>query len=36
VWQALRAGLRLWNFVETGSSGSGVYTRVFVISGVKK
>lgn len=36
LWPALRAGLQLWNVVETGSRGSGVYTRVFVLSGVKR
>ena len=29
IWQTIRAGLKLWNLAETGSSGSGVFTRVF-------
>ena len=36
IWQAIRIGLRLWNLAETGSVGAGVWTRVFLISGVKK
>ena len=36
LWQAIRTGMRVWNFAETGSSGSGAYTRVFLISGVKE
>jgi SAM-dependent methyltransferase len=35
LWQSLRALLRLWNLIETGTPGSGVFTRVFVISGCK-
>jgi hypothetical protein len=35
VWQAIRAGLKVWNIAETGDAGSGVFTRVFLISGVK-
>jgi 2-polyprenyl-3-methyl-5-hydroxy-6-metoxy-1,4-benzoquinol methylase len=35
IWQAIRAGLKFWNLAETGSAGSGVFTRVFLISGVK-
>jgi len=34
-WQGIRALLRLWNVVETGRPGSGILTRVFVISGCK-
>lgn len=33
VWQVIRAFLRVWNISETGSPGSGVYTRIFLISG---
>lgn len=29
VWQVIRGGLAVWNLAETGSIGSGVYTRVF-------
>jgi len=35
VWRAIRAGLKIWNFAEMGETGSGVFTRVFLISGVK-
>lgn len=35
LWQAIRAVLKLSNIVETGSSGSGIFTRVFAISGDK-
>lgn len=33
IWRAIRAGLIVWNLAETGSKGSGVYTRVFFITG---
>jgi len=36
VWQMIRVGLRIWSLAETGASGAGVWTRVFLISGVKK
>lgn len=36
VWQMIRVGLRMWNLAETGAAGAGVWTRVFLISGVKK
>ncbi|AJY43872.1 methyltransferase domain-containing protein [Burkholderia humptydooensis] len=32
IWQAIRAALILWNLAETGDAGSGVFTRVFLIS----
>lgn len=35
LWTGLRAVLQLWNRIETGSSGSGVFTRVFIISASK-
>lgn len=35
AWQFIRIVLKLWNLVETGGSGSGIFTRVFLISGVK-
>lgn len=35
VWQGIRAGLKVWNVAETGDAGSGVFTRVFLISGIK-
>ncbi len=34
VWQGFRAVLKLWNLAE-GHAGSGVFTRVFLASGVK-
>lgn len=36
VWQIIRVGLYLWNRAETGTAGNGVFTRVFIISGVRK
>lgn len=30
LWLGIRAGLVLWNLAETGSRGSGIYTRVFL------
>jgi 2-polyprenyl-3-methyl-5-hydroxy-6-metoxy-1,4-benzoquinol methylase len=36
VWQSIRQGLKIWNLAETGASGSGVFSRVFLISGIKK
>ncbi|GAB4174007.1 MAG: hypothetical protein Fur0039_15760 [Rhodocyclaceae bacterium] len=36
VWQMIRAGLKLWNVAETGDAGSGVFTRVFLISGWRR
>jgi len=35
IWQGIRTGLKLWNIAETGGEGSGVFTRVFLVSGVK-
>jgi hypothetical protein len=35
VWKMFRAVFKFWNLAEFGSAGSGVFTRVFVISGVK-
>jgi len=32
-WQVVRMGLVLWNLVETGAAGSGVFTRVFLVTG---
>jgi 2-polyprenyl-3-methyl-5-hydroxy-6-metoxy-1,4-benzoquinol methylase len=28
-WHGLRAGLKVWNLIETGSTGSGIFTRQF-------
>ncbi len=36
VWQMFRGILKIWNLAETGSAGSGIFTRVFLISGVKR
>jgi hypothetical protein len=35
IWQSIRLGLKVWNLAETGSAGSGVFTRVFLATGVK-
>ena len=35
IWKTIRVGLSVWNLAETGSRGSGIYTRVFLISGRK-
>jgi SAM-dependent methyltransferase len=31
AWRIIRAGLTVWNLAETGSTGSGVFTRIFLI-----
>ena len=36
IWRSIRMFLKIWNLVETGSSGSGVFTRIFLISAHKK
>ena len=36
VWQGIRLGLKLWNVIETGSSGNGVFSRVFLAFGSRK
>ncbi len=33
--QGMRALLKLWNMAETGTTGSGVFTRVCLVSGIK-
>lgn len=35
LWQGIRLQLMAWNLIETGSTGARVFTRVFLISGVK-
>lgn len=35
IWKAIWVALALWNLAEAGSIGSGIYTRVFLISGLK-
>lgn len=36
IWKVIWVFLALWNLAETGSMGSGIYTRVFLISGIKR
>lgn len=36
LWCALRQLLRIWNLAETGSAGSGILTRVFLASAVRR
>ncbi len=35
MWQLFRAWFILWNLVETGSKGDGVFTRIFLTTGIK-
>jgi 2-polyprenyl-3-methyl-5-hydroxy-6-metoxy-1,4-benzoquinol methylase len=35
LWQCIRTGMKLWNLTETGTTGSGIFTRVFVIKAEK-
>ncbi len=35
LWQGIRLGLMAYNLIETGNPGDKVFTRVFLISGVK-
>jgi 2-polyprenyl-3-methyl-5-hydroxy-6-metoxy-1,4-benzoquinol methylase len=36
VWQMYRIVFKIWNLAETGSAGSGIFTRVFLISGMNR
>ncbi len=36
LWQIIRGVLKLYNLIETGGSGSGIYTRAFLIIAEKK
>lgn len=36
LWRFITLALKAWNLAETGHPGSGVFTRVFVIRGVRK
>jgi 2-polyprenyl-3-methyl-5-hydroxy-6-metoxy-1,4-benzoquinol methylase len=36
VWQMFRVVFKVWNLAEFGSVGSGVFTRVFLVSGIKR
>lgn len=35
LWQIIRLVLMAWNLIETGSNGDRVFTRVFLITGIK-
>lgn len=35
AWQTIRVGLKVWNLAEMGDAGSGVFTRVFLISALR-
>jgi len=35
LWAAIRTWLKVWNIAETGDAGSGVFTRIFFVSGRK-
>jgi cyclopropane fatty-acyl-phospholipid synthase-like methyltransferase len=35
MWQLIRCPLKLYNLIETGESGSGIFTRVFLITAEK-
>jgi SAM-dependent methyltransferase len=36
LWQCFRAALKLWNVAEVGHAGHGVFSRVFLITGVRR
>lgn len=36
IWKIIRAALALYNLSETGNVGSGIYTRVFIMTGIKQ
>jgi 2-polyprenyl-3-methyl-5-hydroxy-6-metoxy-1,4-benzoquinol methylase len=35
LWEVIRLQLMAWNLIETGSTGDRVFTRVFLITGIK-
>jgi 2-polyprenyl-3-methyl-5-hydroxy-6-metoxy-1,4-benzoquinol methylase len=35
AWKLIRCGIWFWNMVEMGNAGSRVYSRVFLLSGIK-
>jgi 2-polyprenyl-3-methyl-5-hydroxy-6-metoxy-1,4-benzoquinol methylase len=35
LWKVIRGMLKLWNLIEIGHSGSGVFTRIFLVSARK-
>lgn len=36
MWGSIRVALKVWNYAEIGSPGSGIFTRNFLISGRKR
>ncbi len=36
IWRSIRMFLKIWNLAETGSSGSRVFTRIFLASAIKQ
>lgn len=36
IWQVIRTILKVWNLAEMGGCGSCIFTRIFLISGLKK
>jgi len=36
TWQCINFALKIWNLAETGTQGSGIYTRVFIATAVKE
>jgi cyclopropane fatty-acyl-phospholipid synthase-like methyltransferase len=36
LWKVIRFGIKIWNLVETGNPGSGVFTRIFLVYARKK
>jgi len=36
LWRVLRLCIPLWSLIETGDHGSGIYTRVFIVTAVKR
>jgi 2-polyprenyl-3-methyl-5-hydroxy-6-metoxy-1,4-benzoquinol methylase len=35
LWQGIRYGFKAWNVIETGCAGSGIFTRVFLVTSRK-
>jgi hypothetical protein len=36
VWQEINMVLKVWNIAETRDAGSGIFSWLFLISGIKK
>ena len=36
VWRVIRLAIKFWNLAETGDSGSGVFTRIFLVTAIKQ